>query len=61
MCIIFLATRVRTDKRWDAGVGARGGLPGSTAREWRSLTVDQKRILPSLKTVKRSEVLLKYY
>jgi hypothetical protein len=34
------ARRVRTDKRWDADVGAGGGKPGSVARVWRSLDVD---------------------
>jgi hypothetical protein len=32
---------VRTDWRWDAGVGAGGGKPGSNARVWRSLDVDR--------------------
>jgi hypothetical protein len=32
---------VRTDQRWDAGVGAGGVKPGSTARVWRSLDVDE--------------------
>jgi hypothetical protein len=35
------ARRVRTDQRWDAGVGASGGKPGSGVRVWRSLDVDQ--------------------
>jgi hypothetical protein len=38
---IFLARRVRTDKRRVEGVGASGGHPGSSAREWRSLHVDR--------------------
>jgi hypothetical protein len=29
------------DWRWDAGVGASGGKPGSSTRTWRSLEVDQ--------------------
>jgi hypothetical protein len=33
--------RVRTDRRWDAGIGAGGGKPGSGARVWRSLDVDK--------------------
>jgi hypothetical protein len=36
-----VASRVRTDKRWDADVGDGGGKPGSNARVWRSLDVDQ--------------------
>jgi hypothetical protein len=36
-----VARKVRTDQRWDAGVGAGGGKPGSNARVWRSLDVDQ--------------------
>jgi hypothetical protein len=35
------ARRVQTDQRWDAGVGAGDGKPGSSARVWRSLDVDQ--------------------
>jgi hypothetical protein len=31
-----------SDKRWDAGVGAGGGHPGSNAKEERSLDVDQR-------------------
>jgi hypothetical protein len=31
--------RVRTDQRWDAGVGAGGGKPGRSAKVWRSLLV----------------------
>jgi hypothetical protein len=38
-CVV--ARRVRTDQRWDAGVGACGGKPGSNARIWRSLDVDR--------------------
>jgi hypothetical protein len=37
-----LARRVRTDQRWDAGVGAGGGHPGSCAREGRSVNVGQR-------------------
>jgi hypothetical protein len=37
-----VARRVRKDKRWDAGVGAGGGKPGSNVRVWRSLDVDQR-------------------
>jgi hypothetical protein len=33
--------RVRTDKRWDVDVGGGGGKPGSNAKVWRSLDVDQ--------------------
>jgi hypothetical protein len=36
-----VARRVRTDRRWDVGVGAGGGKPGSNAMVWRSLVVDQ--------------------
>jgi hypothetical protein len=36
-----VAKRARTDHRWDAGVGVGGGKPGSNARVWRSLDVDQ--------------------
>jgi hypothetical protein len=36
-----MARRVRPDQRGDAGVGARGGQPGSTAMKGRSLAVDQ--------------------
>jgi hypothetical protein len=32
---------IRTDQRWDAGVGARGGKPGSGTRVWHPLDVDQ--------------------
>jgi hypothetical protein len=32
--------RVRTDQRWDVGVGAGDEMPGSNARIWRSLDVD---------------------
>jgi hypothetical protein len=35
------ARRARTGSRWDAGVGAVGGQPGSGARVWRPLDVDQ--------------------
>jgi hypothetical protein len=31
-----MARRVRPDQRWDAGVGSRGGHPGSTAMKGRS-------------------------
>jgi hypothetical protein len=35
------ARTVRTDERWDAGIlGVRGGKPGSIARAWHSLDVD---------------------
>jgi hypothetical protein len=37
----FWRRRVRTDQRWDAGVGAGGGQPGSIARARRSLATDQ--------------------
>jgi hypothetical protein len=37
----FVARKVRTDQRWDAGVGTGGGQPGSSAREGRSLHVDR--------------------
>jgi hypothetical protein len=36
-----MARRVRPDPRWEAGVGAGGGMPGSSARKGRSLAVDQ--------------------
>jgi hypothetical protein len=42
------AKRVRTDQRWGAGVGTRGGQPGSNAKAWRSLDVDN-----ALKTTTR--------
>jgi hypothetical protein len=35
----FWQRRVRTDLRWDEGVGASGGQPGSNARARRSLAV----------------------
>jgi hypothetical protein len=35
------ARRVRTNQRWDAGVGAGCGKPRSIARVWHSLDVDQ--------------------
>jgi hypothetical protein len=38
-CVV--ARRVRTDQRWDVDVRARCGKPGSSARVWRSLDVDQ--------------------
>jgi hypothetical protein len=38
-CVV--ARRVRKDQRWNAGVGACGGNPGSNARVWRSLDVHQ--------------------
>jgi hypothetical protein len=44
MCLqkcVEATRRVRTDQRWDVGVGARGGKHGSSARVWRSLDVDQ--------------------
>jgi hypothetical protein len=34
------AKRLRTDQRWDAGVGAGDGQPGNTAKEGLSLDVD---------------------
>jgi hypothetical protein len=37
----LMARRVRPDQRWEAGVGAGGGQPGSGARRGRSLAVDQ--------------------
>jgi hypothetical protein len=33
--------RVRTHPRWNAGVRAEGVKPGSNARVWRSLDVDE--------------------
>jgi hypothetical protein len=36
-----MAWRVRPDQRWDAGVGAGGGQPGSNTMKGRSLAVDQ--------------------
>jgi hypothetical protein len=36
-----MAGRVRPDQRWDAGVGAGGGKPGSSAWKGRLLAVDQ--------------------
>jgi hypothetical protein len=41
-----VARRVRPDKRWDAGVGAGDGHPGSIARKGRSLVVDQPSASP---------------
>jgi hypothetical protein len=35
-----VSRRVRTDQRWDAGVGASSGKPRSIARVWRSLDVE---------------------
>jgi hypothetical protein len=37
-CVV--ARRARTDQRWDEGVGAGGGKPGSNARVLRALDVD---------------------
>jgi hypothetical protein len=37
----LMARRVRPDERWEAGVGAGGGKPGSSARKGRSLAVDK--------------------
>jgi hypothetical protein len=31
---------VRTDRRWDVGVGVGCGKPGSIVRVWRSLDID---------------------
>jgi hypothetical protein len=39
----LLARKARPDQRWDESVGARGGLPGSSAKKGRSLAVDQPR------------------
>jgi hypothetical protein len=39
----LLARKVRPDQRWDESVGARGALPGSSAKKGRSLAVDQPR------------------
>jgi hypothetical protein len=36
---VFWRRRVRTDRRWDEGVGAGGGQLGSSARARRSLEV----------------------
>jgi hypothetical protein len=36
-----MARRVRPDQRWEAGVGAGGGQPGSSDMKGRSLAVDQ--------------------
>jgi hypothetical protein len=36
-----VARRVRTGQRWGAGVGVGGGKPGSIARVWRTIDVDQ--------------------
>jgi hypothetical protein len=36
-----LEKRVWTDQRWVEGVVVGGGQPGSDAKEWRSLLVDQ--------------------
>ena len=36
-----MARRVRPDQRWEAGAGAGGGQPGSSARKGRSLAADQ--------------------
>jgi hypothetical protein len=47
-CVVYpipyerlMARRVRPDQRWDAGGGACGGQPGSTAMKGRSLAADQ--------------------
>jgi hypothetical protein len=37
--MVFWRRRVRTDQRWDEGVGAGGGQLGSNARARRSLAV----------------------
>jgi hypothetical protein len=37
----LVARRVRAEQRWDAGVGAGDGQPGSNAKKGRSLAVDQ--------------------
>jgi hypothetical protein len=37
----LMARRVRPDQRWEAGVGAGGGQPGSSARKGRSLALNQ--------------------
>jgi hypothetical protein len=37
----LIARRVRPEQRWEAGVGAGGGQPGSSARKGRSLAIDQ--------------------
>jgi hypothetical protein len=45
----LMARRVRPDQLWEAGVGAGGGQPGSSAKKGRSLAVDQpcaSRTLP---------------
>jgi hypothetical protein len=39
-CVV--ARGLRTDQRWDAGVGVGGGKPGSNAKVWRSLDVDRQ-------------------
>jgi hypothetical protein len=36
-----MARRVRADQRWEAGVGAGGCKPGSSAMKGRSLAADQ--------------------
>jgi hypothetical protein len=38
----FLARSVLADQRWDAGVGASGGQPGSNVTVGCSLDVDQR-------------------
>ena len=35
-----VARRVRTDQRWDTGVGDGGRKPGNNVRVWRSLDID---------------------
>jgi hypothetical protein len=37
----LMAGRVRPDQRWEAGVGAGSGQPGSSAMKERSLAADQ--------------------
>jgi hypothetical protein len=39
--------KVHTDQRWDEGVGAGGGQPGSSSRVWRSLSADNPLIFKS--------------
>jgi hypothetical protein len=38
----FLARRIGTERRCDAGFGVGGGQPGSNVGEGRSLEVDQR-------------------
>jgi hypothetical protein len=48
----LMARRVRPDQRWDAGVGASGGKPESSAKKGRSLAVDKPSVSRTFPGVK---------